>query len=781
MNPGRLGLLLLTAALCLVAFMVTVLDSALDNKWDYYTNASLDDFGKAAAASSYGAALTEAWKGKSFDEIIALAQAESDRLDGVQNWVYVPNRPGNIFSSEEEVAAAIADLPALLDALRGGANRDFYITYTGYYNVAEAIREEAGYLSGYGKYLAGIQSQSELQSQSSLFGKPGSFARRNLAKTAEDFEKILGVQVEFGNSRGLERWLDFGLGDYFHLLAIAVIVMSFLEERRRGLWPAVRATCGGRGRLGLTRLGILLTGSLLATVLYSFLPFAVSMCFHGGWGDLTRPLQSVESFGTCPLKISIVQWLLQFFAMKVLSGVLIGLLLWCVLGSITNPQFSVAVLGTTLAAEFVLYEYLPVQSFLNILKYFNIFAYVHTSTLYTDYLNVNLFGFPVGIRTIAWWGLGAVGSLGVLWMIFIQRKRRPEGNRDHLSRASVMVNRVLDVVRSRLSIGGWEGYKTLVYQYGLLLLALVFVISGKLTFLDSDITSSVDATYEAYIADMEGPIDERTDAYLARARELAEESPDAALLLQALDKVEARVTALRERAAKGRYEPWVANEYDYSIVYGPQSQNQQRLNAAIAILMTAILTASLCAFERQAGVLPMVRSTPGGRGRLFRRKALTAALLGAFVWACVYIRELVFVLYEYPMLTAMAVPIGNFDSLAQFPLNLTMGQYVALLYAVRLLMLILTAETSLALGAFCSNVRTAYLLCAAVLGIPGLLSALGAEMFKWVSPVVPVSSAELLWGMGGGSCIIYLLPWLAWLSVAAAAMLVMRKKWVCGR
>lgn len=779
LSPRRLGLLLLTAALCLGAFMVTVLDSALNNKYDYYTNPSLSDFDKVLAASTYGSALAEEWKGKSFEEIIALAQAEQNLLDDVEIWAYPSDWSEDVFGSEEEVYAAAAHMPALLDALRSGADRNFYITYMGYYNAAEAIREDAVYLSGYGEYLAKIQSQAEIQSQTSLFGKPGSFARRNLARTAEDFKKILDVQVEFGNNRGIERWLDFGLGDYFHLLAIAVIVMSFLEERRRGLWPAVRAARGGRGRLGLTRLGILFTGSLLATALYSFLPFAVSMCFHGGWGDLTRSLQSVESFRTCPLRISIAQWLVQFFAVKVLSGVLIGLLLWCVLGSITNPQFSVAVLGTTLAAEFVLYEYLPVQSFLNILKYFNIFAYVHTSTLYTDYLNVDLFGFPVGIRAVAWCGLGVVGGLCVIWMIFIQLKRRPEGNRDHLSRVSVTVNRALDAVRGRLSIGGWEGYKALAYQYGLLLLALVFVISGKLTFLQSDITPQDDATYEAYMRDMEGPIDENTDAYLALARESAQGSPDSAKLLSALNRVEVRVAALRERAAKGGYEPWVADESDYDVAYGSQSQNQQRLNAAIAVVMTAILAASLCAFERQAGVVPMLRSTPGGRRRLFRRKALTAALLGAFVWACVYIRELIYVLYEYQMVTTTAVPVRNFDSLAQFPLNLTMGQYLALLYAVRLLMLILTAETSLALGALCSNVRTAYLTCAAVLGIPGLLTAFGAEMFKWVSPVVPVSSAELLWGMGGGSHT-YLLPWLAWLSVTAAVMLVTRKKWVRG-
>ena len=765
MSPMRLGLLLLTTVLCLGVFMLSLLD-----------NMTLADLGRTASANEYASNLVKSWHGKPFEEIRQLAQSEIDRLVDVQVWYYGSDFYEPPFETEDEAVMSIADLPDLVDAVRRRNNNDFADTLDVYWEALWAIRDEANYLAGYSDYLTSIQSQANIQSQTSLFGKPGSFSRRNLAKTAEDFEHILGVQVEFGNSRGIEWWLDFKLGDYFHLIVIVLIVMSFLEERRRGLWPVISATRGGRGRLGLTRIGILFAGSVLATALYTALPFAVSMSLHGGWSDLTRPLQSVESFSTCPLRISVLEWLVQFFAVKILSGVLIGLLLWCVLGSITNPQFSITVLGVTLAAEFALYEYLPVQSILNGLKYFNIFAYVHTSTLYTEYLNVDLFGFPVGIRVIALWGLVIFGVLFVLWAIFTQIKRRPEGNRDILSRISAPINRVLDVIRSRLSVGGWEGYKSLIFQYGILLLVLVYLIGGELTFLDAD-SDPVDPWYDAYISDMEGPINDSTNAYLARARENAGKSEDAAALLSALDRVEARVEILRQRSKEGDYEPWVAREFTYDIGYGPQSQNKQRLNAAIAILLTTIMASSLWAFERQSGVTPMLRSTPRGRGRLFRRKAITAALLAAFVWACVYIREVRFFLYQYPIPTTLSAPVGNFDSLAQFPLNITIWQYMLLVYVVRLLMLIGVAETALAIGLFCPNVRTAYMAGTALLGIPALLTALGAEMFKWISPLVPVASAELMWGLGSGS-LIYALPWGLWLFCGVSALWLCRRRWV---
>ncbi len=767
LDPRRLGLLLLTALLSLGAFFLSWMDDA-----------TLDSARRTAASNAYASRLVAEWRGRDPVEIASLAEAERERILNARDWYFRRDGAELPFDTDEEARASVADLPGLIEA---GERRDydeFYDTMMSFYDAAEALGREAAYLAGYGEYLAGIQSQAEIQSRTSLFGRPGSFANRNLAKTAADFGNLLDVRVDFGNNRGLERWLAFDLGDYLHMAAMAVLAMSFQEERRRGLWPVVRASRGGRGRLAMTRLAILVAGSALATALYSLLPLLVSLWIHGGGEDLGRSIQSVESFGTCPLKITVLAWLPRYFALKVLSGALIGLFLWVVLGSVANPQFSVAVLGTTLALELIFYEALPIQSFLNVLKYFNIFAYVHTASLYTEYLNVDLFGFPVGIRALALGGLPVFGLAFATWAVLLQTRRRPQGNRDHLSRLSAPVNRTLDRLRTRLTLTGWEGYKSLAFQYGLLLMALVFLAGSRLAFLDSEKTSW-NHWVDAYLTDMEGPIDADTDEYLRKARALASDSDNEPELLTALDRVEARVSELRQRAEEGGWEPWVADTWDYDICYGPQSQNKQRLNAAVAILLTALLTASLWPFERQAGVVPMLRSTAGGRRRLFRRKVLTASLLAVFVWGCVYIRELLLFLRDYPKPTTLSAPVQNLDALADFPLPVTLGQYLALLYALRLLMLVGVAQFSLAAGSLCPNVRSALLAVPAALGIPALLTVLGAELFKWVSPVVPVASAELMWGLGSGR-LAYTVPWLAWLAAVSASTLAARRGWVRG-
>ena len=84
-----------------------------------------------------------------------------------------------------------------------------------------------------------------------------------------------------------------------------------------------------------------------------------------------------------------------------------------------------------------------VQSILNPLKYFNLFSYIQTSKLYTQYLNIDLFGYPFGIRTLALWALPFLLALFLFGALWVQRNRYPAGNRDWLSKFAHLVNRAL--------------------------------------------------------------------------------------------------------------------------------------------------------------------------------------------------------------------------------------------------------------------------------------------------------------------------------------------------
>ena len=743
----------------------------------------MDYFGRGAITAlidgeGYYAELVEKLRGRSVEEITRFLEEENNIVQSYWT-LYGRSRDDpwvTEWMTEEEIDAvceAIAQRP-YFDSIDGldlwTAGRRLSIALS----RIEELENQAAYISGYAAYLDRIQTQAEKQSQTALFGGENSFSHRNLVRTAEEFDALRGVEVSFGANRAYEGWIEYELADYLYLLLIVIFVFAFLEERKAGLWGAIRACQGGRLPLGLQRAAILASASVLGVVLIYGVNLLVSLTLSGGWGDMGRSIQSLLMFRTLTQHAAIGQWIAQYLLVKAASGFMVGLLLWCILGSMANVQFSLAALGVTVAAEYVLFAFLPVQSILNPVKYFNLFSYIRTSKLYTEYLNVNLLGWPFGIRPLALIWLPIFTAAFFTWAMLIQYRRRPEGNRDILSAVAGVWDRFMDFFRRRLTIGGWELYKTLIFQRVLLILIVVFIASGSLSYIRYSVGSAQDPWYQAYLNEMMGPIDGWTDEYLETARVNASGEQE---LLSALGRVEARVEELRERAAAGGYQPWIVEPRPYESVYGDASRDLQRVNAAAAMMFLIVCCAAIGAFERQSGVVFMLRSLKRGRRGIFARKLLMAAVLTALVCAMVYFREFYqFVTYWKP--ASLAAPVGNFDILARFPLNVTMGQYITLVYALRFLMLYLLAVAVMFVSSLTPTVELAYIVNITALGLPAVLFSLGLDLLGYVSPIRAVSAAEGLWTLGTAGEWSGLVPFAVWFAAGGAALVLYCRRWM---
>lgn len=757
----RIVIVLLITVFCLALFLTSVLGTIQPN--------ILKD---TLEANKYVKYLYSEWEALDTLELIEAVKAEQSCLSNYYYYVQDFDFIEPVFNNDDEAATSVSHIPYYISQSEDA--EELTRTFDIFFSRLSVIRSQIEHINGYNDYLSKVQEQAKTQSQVSIFNQSGSFSSKNLQKTAEDFERLDGVNVTFGNNLGIESWLKFNLADYFFLAIMVVVVLSFLEERKKGLWSVVRCTRNGRARLGLERIGVLLSASSLAAVLIYGIPLIISLATNSGFDGLDRSLQSLESFKTCTLRITISQWLVQYFAVKVASGLLLGLLLWCILGSLANVQFSLSVLGVTLVGEYILFEYLPVQSFLNVFKYFNIFSFVHTSRLYTNYLNINLFGNAIGIRSLMLTVLPIAIAFFALWAMLIQTKRYPEGNKDILSKISHLVNKIIDLFRTRLSLGGWEVYKVLVFQFGIFIIAGILIVTNSLSY--SVYIEERDYWYQAYLEDAEGPIDNSFEEYLARAKENINSSMNEFELTSALDRIEREIKEIKERAEEGGYAPWLVDYKTYASVYGNESCDRQRLNAAIAICLLAFSCAGIAAFERQSGVEKMVRSTKRGRSSLFAGKTIVASLMAVTVWCAVYLREF-FAFVADNGIETLSAPVKNIAMLSQFPLEISFAGYLAMLYAIRLIMLILTSFIALLISHYCLRITTSYIVNLAVLGLPALLVILGADVLKYISPLIPVSSAEIMWSLTEDS----LMPIVAWVIMvifSVLALIAARRKWL---
>ena len=756
LNPRRLAATALIVVLSVAFFFV--------GRMEYFGRGAIT---RMVEGERYYDRLVSRTRGHSPEEIDELLTAEADYLENYitlllwdnDEYLSMPRAEVEQWAAESEFVTSLAGLE---ESLRED------ILFTAQYRVEE-LREELQYIKGYEGYIDSIQKQAALQSQTALFGDKNSFANRNLLRTAAEFETMRGVKVEFGSNRAVEGWAEFELADYLYLLLIILFVFAFLEERKAGLWGVIRGTSGGRWRLGLTRVAILLCVSAGGAALLYGVNLLASLALSGGWGDLGRSVQSLAVFRTLTQHITIGEWIAQYLLVKAASGFMVGLLLWCLLGSLSSAQFSLSVLCVMLAGEYALFAFLPVQSIFNPVKYFNLFSYIRTSKLYTEYLNIDLFGYPVGIRRLA---LGAlpVSTVGfLLWAVLTAHLRRPEGRRSFLQVLADGWNKCLDVFRRRLTVGGWEVYKTFIFQKGLPVLLIILLASGTLNYIRfSNEPETGDPWVMAYLEELRGPADDYVDDYLVAARAMTEGD---ATLLSALDEVEEQVETLRERARAGGYEPWIVGPVTpYDCVYGPKSLDLQRLNAAFAIVFIILCCAPVCAFERQSGVVPMLRSLKRGRCGVFVRKLLTTLLMTAMIWVAVYGREFrEFVRIFHP--GDIAAPVGNFSELSAFPFpGMTVGQFLALLYALRYLMLAMLAMAVMFISGLCPTVELAYMINLALLGLPAILYALGIDFLRFLTPVNAISAAEGLWALAGTGRFSGLLPCAVFLVAGLAAL-----------
>lgn len=626
------------------------------------------------------------------------------------------------------------------------------------------LMAQAEHLRDYGRYLDQVQEQSEKMQLSSLFNdNRQSFVYRNILKTAEDFADCSAEGVSLGNDRAVQDWLAFSWADWAFLAAILLLVMSFLEERKRGLSAIIRSCPAGRGKLQGSRLLILLLYSAGMTLLLYYLPLILSLCLDGGWSGLLRPIQSLAEFRKCTARMTISAFLVQFFFVKTACGLLLGVLVWFVLSFLARPQMGWLATAAGLAVEYLLYILIPAQSIFSPLREINVFSYVFTGGLYTQYTNINFCGFPVGRRTLLLGLLAAAAAVLSAATVLILTRRFPFGNRDLLGRWVIRWNRAGDAIRKRLGLYGFEVYKLVFLGTGGLFLLLGILMTQNLSCGTRAYFGKNDGLYLQYLSEIQGPVTQSTYDYLADAHAALENSEmDTQEYEEILNRLEAAIANLEDGA-------WLVYESSFMNCYGAKSSETQRENALLAyILLTACLS-PLYACEQSGDIRKVLRSTSGGREKLFRAKYAVALTVTAFVWLRVFGEEWR-LSANYIGETILAAPCSSIELVKNYPM--TVGGFLILLYLSKAVGLLIPMHLCIFIGERSRGFEKAFLFSVLALVIPAAAYYFGADALAFVTPSsVLADKSPFLFGLSA-------IPLFAvWMLLSLLALIAADRDW----
>ena len=511
-------------------------------------------------------------------------------------------------------------------------------------------------LMGYEAYLSQIDAQAEQMMSSALFGRPGTFSYRNISRTPSAYADLKDLELSAEIPDGITTFTEQPVTDAMILLAIGILVLQLaLAERESGLFSLIKSKKLGRADTILAKFVALFFCAVGIVTAFYLVNLGMASA-ELGLGDWNRAIQSVEGYLSSPFKITVGQYIVLFFIAKIGTAFSIAcaFFLICILcrNTILSCVMGVLVFGM----EGLLWRTIDIHSWMSLLKQLNIAALLDTPGYFSDYVNLNLFGFPVNIMVagILTGALAvAVGitasavifsresSSGALHICWTRQRKKPN-----------------TPCRIHFGLLRYEAYKLLVLNKGILILVLYFAIQ---TVAFCETNYHIDAEtfyYQNYSSKVSGPLSEKSEAFLweeqerfeaveVKQQELMEQYENGEIssgyLQYAMSAIEidwAQLSAYQRTAEQYQQLKFMQAEEipvyymdqtPWTILFGDASVPQTAVNWMKLTVVLIFLFASCEAIEHTSCMEELLSVSFRGRGAVTGRKALLGTVIACIV------------------------------------------------------------------------------------------------------------------------------------------------------
>lgn len=575
-----------------------------------------------------------------------------------------------------------------------------------------SLYKQVSAIYGFPAYLDDLQQRADNMLKVSIFGgSPQS--RANIRKTAADYARLRDVELTLGNDTPVNTVLEHTMSDALLCVYMAVVVYSFLAERKRGLWNMVCAC--PRGRMGLAgrRLGCLLFAAVLGSVAFTGVEILCAYSIHGGWGELGRMAQSVVALQNFTIPMTIGQMWIFYALLRMVFAFFIGCLCWGLLEAIADRRLIAVGWAAVFGVEYLLLL-LPENALPRIL---NFFTYLRPRNLLLKYQNIPL-GDHVAGQLPFLMVAGGILTAGILTAVFlIYHFRKPVDSYGWLDRVLDALRRFFAPLGYNCSLFGHELYKDFITGKGWLILIGALVASSILAQPYVRSESQVPELLESYYRQSQGPIGDETDTYLAMrqqrladnfarrdelleqymAGEISEEDysigmfslTDLDAQAEALDQYAARLEELKQQPGSYMLPHWV-----YASLLGIEG-NQSRMALLISALAVVLLLMAQAGTERRTGMLRTRRATPRGRRDSLLQRHCAAWVLTVCFSAAVWLLYLLQLRGDYGELPWLEAPVRCLSYFGHFSGNLSILGYYLLLVGGRTLAMCLLSSLML--------------------------------------------------------------------------------------
>lgn len=348
-------------------------------------------------------------------------------------------------------------------------------------------------VSDYKAYINKIIEKSDNITGVSIFEDSSSFSYKNAVKTAEDYKPLSNIETAYSNSEGVNMATDFMLTDLIVILLLCIVCDALIGSERSININSLQRTCRyGRNKSAISKMVV----GFITTAVICLMFYGVNYIIAGytyGFGDLFRPIQSVDSFSNCTLRINVLQYLMLHFITKVLVMYLIYTIVNVLSMVGKSKTISYIAFLCILIVSYCLNLFIGDNTSLMCFKYINLISFVDTKNVISHYRNINIFGEPINYVTCFWIVL-LVLLLGLvaLNILIYSRKKITAYNKSNNSFLSK-----LKISRGSTNVIVHELYKTFVSNKVGIIILVVLLTQLYIT-ISSPIVLSNDEKYQKY-------------------------------------------------------------------------------------------------------------------------------------------------------------------------------------------------------------------------------------------------------------------------------------------
>lgn len=616
-------------------------------------------------------------------------------------------------------------------------------------SLIDELYNEITAVTGYDDYLETVQENSVLLSGISIFKSEttnDSFSARNIKKSAADHSGLSSENIRWFPSKGIKIAVQNQVTDLLLILSVFLFVGQLVTaEKERGLFAITRASKRGMCiDMAAKLFALLIHCGAFCLLLYGS-NLIYSECVVG-LGDLSASLQSVPSYIDSSLPLSLAGFLGLGLLTKTAALFLLGLLL-AAFAVYSSHNFVPQLAGIIfLGASRLLYALIPSYSGLNVFKYLSYFGLLNTEELYGNYINLNVFGFPVSRITCAAVVLSILILLGITAVLLLFC----HGNHLTLTRTESILHFPF---RPHGSLFRHESYKLLIMNRVLLIL-LVFVFLIARSYLGNTyVPSSGEQYYQNIMLSLEGELTGEKETLIASEKARYDEA------LAQIDRIDESIAEgnVDEETGERMKEQWYRELAFYSYFQRIEAQYDRiSENGGVFIyetgwlylfgkmndcLLTDLLLISICAafafsnvmsMEDSKGIWELLSATRCGRKKIIICKCILCGLISTGITLLPWIFRYISLRQVYPM-AEITAGIQSIPQYENSPLNIPVGGVLIIALFVQTAAVGLISSLILLLSKWRKNYFQTLFLSLLLFAVPLILAEMGLDIMKWFS------------------------------------------------